>query len=545
MNLTGADNKGFKADKNLVLNGGEYTITSASEGGCAIKSDSLLTIKDGTLTLNISESDNKGIKSDQFITINGGSTTITSTSASSCGIKSDSTMTINDGSITLTISGDGSKGLKSSQDIIVNGGTIDITHTGATALTESGSGYDPSYPTAIKTDSTFTINDGTITITSSGVGGKGISSDVHIITNGGTLTIETSGDGGTFTTEDGETDTYTAKCLDSDDNMSLLRGTITCSSSGTGGKGIKTDGDLTLGNTSDDNTQLILDVATTGSSYSASSSDGSSTGSSSSGPSGSSGGPGGNSGGPGSDNGDNHMGSDNSSSGSSAKAAKAEGTITINAGTITIATNTDGAEGLESKTAVTVNGGTFYAKCYDDCINTSGIITFNGGFVYCWATGNDAIDSNYGATGAVTINDGVIVALSTAGSPEEALDCDNNSYMKLNGGYIFTAGGKMESGSLSNAGQAYYLNTSSVSYSSSNYYSLKDASGNAIYSFKLPTNVSSQLSVITAPSMTKGSTYTINSGSSAPTGYSNSFRDFYIGGSCSTSSKIQEFTAVQ
>ena len=50
------------------------------------------------------------------------------------------------------------------------------------------------------------------------------------------------------------------------------------------------------------------------------------------------------------------------------------GAATLYGGETTVTTATDGAEGLESKTQVNINGGRYYFKCYDDCINSSGKI---------------------------------------------------------------------------------------------------------------------------------------------------------------------------
>ena len=88
-------------------------------------------------------------------------------------------------------------------------------------------------------------------------------------------------------------------------------------------------------------------------------------------------------------------------------------------------------EGLESKTAINIEGGQHYLHCYDDCISSSGNITFNGGVTVCFSNGNDAVDSNAGTAGAITIGNGVAFAYTTKGSPEEGFDCDNNSYIQI------------------------------------------------------------------------------------------------------------------
>lgn len=489
-------------------------------------------------TLSISDFNGDAIECEKdssgYFEISDGALTINSENDDSKGIKCDSLITVKAGTIQMNLSGAGSKGFKSDQVIVFLGGNTNITISGNALLEASGSGYEPSYATAIKSDGNVYFYGGEHTITCTGVGARGISADGEVVTYGGTITVTTSGTGGSYTTSTGTSDTYTAKCINSDSVVSLLSGTITCKSTGNGGKGIKSNGTITIGQKGSDNSSLVLSVTTTGSSFT------STTSSSSNGGQGSRGGmsgPGG-------------MGGSSSSSSSSAKAIKAQGIITINSGDISVYTSTEGAEGIESKTSIVCNGGDLYAKCYDDCMNSSGIITFAGTRVFCWSFGNDAIDSNYGKTGAVTINDGVVVAISTKGSPEEGMDCDENSYIQLNGGYVFTAGGAQGGGgfgssssSISNAGQGYSFVTNSVSYSSSNYYTLADNSGSNVFTFKLPTNVSSTLSLISAPQMKSGTTYTIKSGSSVPTDYDEVFNGFYFGSSASGTSSITSFSA--
>ena len=56
-----------------------------------------------------------------------------------------------------------------------------------------------------------------------------------------------SGDGATYTNASGVVDSYNSTCLSSDANIVLLGGTITLTNSGSGGKGISTNGALTIG----------------------------------------------------------------------------------------------------------------------------------------------------------------------------------------------------------------------------------------------------------------------------------------------------------
>ena len=291
----------------------------------------------------------------------------------------------------------------------------------------------------------------------------------------------------------GTSDTYTAKGITCDQDIELLGGTFQIQMTGTGGKCVKADGTLTIGTEGGEGPQL---KATTS---------GASLGSSSSG--GMGGFPGGNT---------------SSSNSSSAKAIKAQGTITVNGGALLVSTASNGAEGLESKTSVTINGGLHYFQCYDDCINSPGIINFAGGTTVCYATNNDAVDSNYGRSGAITISGGNLFAYSGAGGAEEGIDCDNNSYITVTGGIAISAGGSQGGGgmgssssSIGSASQPYYLGSSPSSYSSTYYYTLCNTSGEAICTYRFEKNVSNSLSLLTAPNLGTGS-ITVKQGTSEP-----------------------------
>ena len=125
-----------------------------------------------------------------------------------------------------------------------------------------------------------------------------------------------------------------------------------------------------------------------------------------------------------------------------AKAIKAMGRFIMNSGTVKLATQSGGAEGLEGKQGVTVNGGTLWIKSQDDAISSNGKILFNGGMTTAWSVGNDAIDSNCREEGAITIHAGTVYACSQVGPPDEAFDCDF-SPMLLTGGTVFGMGGSM------------------------------------------------------------------------------------------------------
>ncbi len=528
INILETDSDGIHGNSDLVWNGGTVNIPAA--GSDALDISGNVNIYGGSLTLNTLAEGARGIKVSGIFTMNDGYLDITCTGIDAKGIKADSLLFINGGSIGINHSGNISKGIKCDRDITISGGTINIHSSGSTVVEN----YDPSYCTAIKGDANITISGGDITINlpTSNQGGKGISCVGNMTISGNnTINIETHGDGATYTATSG-TDTYSSSCLRAESNMQILSGNITLSSTGKGGKGIKvgtkTDntytGTYTQGNS--DGTGPTLTISTTGAQVS-------------------SGGGGGWPPGPGG----------GSSASGSAKGIKVGGIATIYGGTTTVTTTKNGAEGLESKTQINIEGGQHYFKCYDDCINSKGKIFFNGGVTVCFSNGNDAIDSNAGTAGAITIGNGVVFAYTTKGGPEEGFDCDNNSYIRITGtGIGISAGGSQGGGwpgggggnTISGAVQGYYFHTSSYSFQTGRYYTLSNTNGSGgtnMVTFSFEANCNSNLALITATGMEHGSTYYVKYGDQVPSNPTTAFHGLYLGGSSSASTQAFSFTA--
>ena len=541
INITSAsvDGKCIKSDSIVNISGGNFTIVNTAADGKGIKADNNLSISGGTIGFNFSGNNANCISSDTDVTINGGTINITSTSLDGKGIASNGTININGGNINITHSGNTSKGIKADGDINITNGTFVINSNGTTVVTSG----DPSYCTAIKSDANINISGGnfTITLPTANKGGKGIKSSGNMTISGNnTINITTNGYGATYTATSGS-DVYSSTCLRSEGNMQILSGNITLVSNGAAGKGIKVGtktasgsgwggttytytGTYTQGNS--DGTGPTLSVSTTGSEIGSSG-----------------GGPGGGS---------------STTAHASAKAIKVGGLATIYGGTTTVSTTKSGAEGLESKTQIKFEGGQHYFKCYDDCINSAGKIFFNGGVVVCYGYGNDAIDSNAGQSGAITIGNGAVLTYTTKGSPEEGFDCDNNSYIQITGNGIgISAGGSQGGGggpwggggsssTISGAVQGYYFYTSSVTFQTGKYYTVSNQSGSGgtnYVTFSFEANCSSNLALITATGMAHNSTYYVKSGNTAPTNPTTAFHGLYIGGTSSASTQVFSFTA--
>ena len=432
---------------------------------------------------------------------------------------------IEGGTLQLTTTANGGKCIKSDGMAIISNGTLTLTASGAVDTSDS---TDPSYVTGIKAEK-FVQNGGTINMTIKGTAGRGVSA-TDIETNGGTLTINNSAAPTTISS-----DVKSAKGL-SALNIALNAGDITINMTGNAGKGIKAgDGTKTTsssgggrpgpgGGTSTKWTNVkgsytqgttdgegpTLKVSTTGSAYSS----------------------------------------------SNAKAIKAICAATIYGGTTEVSTQTSGGEGLESKTSVDIQGGKHYFQCYDDCINSAGKISFNGGVTVCYSNGNDAVDSNAGTTGAITIGNGIAFAYTTKGNPEEGFDCDNNSYIQITGtGIGISAGGSQGGGgggpgggsssgnTISNAKQGYAFVTNSISYQPNRYYTLADASGNNLVTYSFAASCSSSLALFTATGMVKNSNYSVKYNTTEPTDATTVWHGLYLGSSATGKNSVTSFTA--
>jgi hypothetical protein len=489
LQVSGLKKHAISSDQSIHIEKGNITIPSSAMDGFHCEG---FTMNSGTV--NISSCTGDGIDAGSApIGITGGTIQINSTADDVKSIKSDENISINGGTIQLTISGTQSKGISSKKNITINNGNITATCSGAATLTTSGSGYNPSYCTAIKSDGTTTVNSGTINLACTGTagGGKGISAGENIQINSGTIHITTEGNGATYTNTNGAADSYTSACLTADKDILILGGIITCQSSGTGGKNINAGSAITIGNPGAGNSTLSLTAGTSGERFQVSGSSG-----------------GGRPGGPG--------GGQNNADYANPKAIKATGNITINSGTIRIncTQTTAGGEGIESKAALTINGGDIEILSYDDPVNGGTSVTINGGKLYAAARGNDAIDSN----GTLAINGGLVIANGVKGDGE-GIDSER-SYTISGGTLLATSGSTM----CNPAGPQKTVKYTSAKAGQA--ICIKNTAGEEIITYNIPVISGSSSSntltlVLSEPRLIPG-TYTIHYGGTVTGGTSNS-----------------------
>ncbi len=224
------------------MTGGAVTGTSSGDGiDCE---EGYVSISGGAITINSMDDgitasyDGTDATITPYMTITGGTISVTATGEKGNALKSESYTTINSSNtITLNVSGKGSKGIKTTGNLTVTNGNISIATTGAAYYNTTDA--DIAAPAGINCDAIFTFTAGTLTITSSGVGSKGISVDGSTVINGGTINITTSGSTYTYNTSN----TSDPKAIKCDGAITINAGAITIASND---DGIKSDASITV-----------------------------------------------------------------------------------------------------------------------------------------------------------------------------------------------------------------------------------------------------------------------------------------------------------
>ncbi len=494
----GTDKHAICSDDLIQVEGGNISILSAQKDG--IHGQDGIEISGGVININAL---GDAIDGDEaYVKITGGEITASISSANVNGICCDSTLLISGGIIDLSVLGNQSKGIKSIQNMTLSGGTINIHNIGDAVLVASGSGYNPSYCTAIKCNANIILSGADITITGSGKASKSISSDMDIEILGGTIHITNSGTGTKYINSSGTADAYVATCLSADGNIKILYGNLTTNSSGSAGKGISAEGTLQIG---DEDNSPVLNITTTGTKVLVS-------------------------------------GSGSSANYAEAKAIKCNGAVTVLNGVTTIASADDGiksetsfslqtgtinvtnsTEGIEAP-LITINSGNISLKSSDDSFNAThgnggegndgSLLLINGGNVIANTTSGDGLDSN----GNITINGGTVIAHGPQSSPEVGMDF--NGTCNMNGGVLVISGTNSfmtQAPNTSSSQRSVYVK-SSASISASTLFHVQDASGNNILTFQAVRNYYSV--IFSSPALTTGSTYSIYTGGNC-TGTSN------------------------
>lgn len=317
--------------------------------------------------------------------------------------------------------------------------------------------------------------------------GKGMKADLNVEILGGRLDLNTSGKA---VYEADENDTSSAAGIKTDGNITISGGTISVKATGTGGKGLNADGEISIsgGETT---------ITTTGGKYQY-----------------------------------------NSSLTSSPKGVKADGDIMIEGGKLNIWVSgaSDGSEGLESKSVLTINGGEIYIKAYDDAINASEGIIINDGRIWAYSSNNDGIDSN----GYLHFNGGLILAAGCT-TPEEAFDCDDSSKFLVNGGTLIGLCSTVMNAPSSASGQRVVL-YGGIAAAKDEKISILDSSNKPLMTYTVPRSLNGHVLFFSSPDIESGKSYTVSKGGSI-SGHTDTWNGWYGGGTWSGGSQVGTFTS--
>lgn len=513
----GNDQHAIAGDDEIEISSGNITIARSVKDGIHAKDG--LTINGGVIRIT---SGGDGIDGDEaYVNINGGSIDISVSSADVKGIAADSIINVAGGDITLSVTGDQSKGFSCDRSVNLSGGSVSITNSGNAVLEASGSGFDPSYCTAIKADQAVKISGTTLIITTTGKGGKSISSDGDIVLTAGAVTITNSGSGEKYTNEDGVADAYVATCLSADGNILITGGTLITASNGAGGKAIKADGAVTIG---DGLGSPVLNLSTSGSKILVS-------------------------------------GSGNNAEYAEAKAVSVDGEIVIKSGTIQISSADDGiksdsritidggsvhitksVEGIEAP-FITINGGEIIVNASDDALNAThgnegegddgSILRINDGTVVLSASGGDGLDSN----GSLEINGGTTIVHGPPSSPEVGIDV--NGSITVNGGILIASGtnSNMTEGPGNASAQYSFLARNNSGIAANTLFHVADAGGNGVVTFQPERKYYSI--IFSSSALVAGGSYSIYTGG---TSTGTNYHGLYTGGTYSGGTLKKTFT---
>lgn len=432
---------------NTLSDASAYTTTGTEDAkGCIFSEGQIVFSGGGKLT--VKGNAKHAICSDQYVRIMKNSNIIVPTSVTD-GIHANASFRQDGGTLNITTSSDG----------------IDVDEGG------------------------ITINDGTITIASSGTASKAIKCPHSLDVNGGTLVLSTSGAGEWDSTEK---DVSASSCIKAGGNITWDSAKATMTSTGQGGKGMSADSTITINSGT-------INISTTGKKYSY------------------------------------------RTINSNPKGIKADIDVIINGGSTSVtASGGEGSEGIESKRYITINGGTVAVTSYDDAINAartnsitgSGKLTVNGGNIYAYSTNNDALDAN----GTFLFTGGVTVAVGSS-APECGFDCDQSNFA-ITGGTLIGFGGDSSvptSGSCTQRSVVYYSAPTGALLA------LLDQAGASLFTFNLTRTYNGATMLYSSPSLASNSTFTLYSGGSV-TGGTTLFNTFTTGGTYTAGTVKGSFT---
>jgi hypothetical protein len=173
---------------NTLADGSSYTQTPSDEDEKAafFSEGQLVFSGDGSLT--VKATGKAGITSDDYVRFMA-SPTIKVSSSAGHGVRGKEAIIVSDGTVDVSVSGTGKKGFSSDTLVYVGGGVTTIKTTGSAGTVDG----ELTGVAGIKADLRFEMEGGSLDITCTGTGAKGISGDNVAYFKGGTVTVNVTG----------------------------------------------------------------------------------------------------------------------------------------------------------------------------------------------------------------------------------------------------------------------------------------------------------------------------------------------------------------
>ncbi len=206
---------------NALADGAKYTATPDDEDEKAAFFSEGQLIFCGKGNLVVKASGKAGITSDDYVRFMSSPTVKISSSAGHA-VRGKDAIIMTAGDVTAATSAAMKKGFTSDSLVRFEGGKTTISVTGSAAYDDEDAEYTGT--AGIKADKLFEMLDGTLTISNTGTGGKGISGDADGYFAGGSVTVVTTGSN--YKTNN---DSVSAKGIKFDGNLTISGGTVSVS----------------------------------------------------------------------------------------------------------------------------------------------------------------------------------------------------------------------------------------------------------------------------------------------------------------------------
>ena len=256
--LSSTPNKGKRVDvvlkgSSTLADGANYTLTPSTEDEKAALFSEGQIVVSGEGSLAVTATGKAGITSDDWVCFASGSINVSSSAGH--GVRGKDYILVKGGTVNVNVSAAGKKGFSSDSLVRFEGGATTLAITGNTVETTEDGVRDTSGTSGVKADQLFEMIDGTLTITNSGMGGKGISCDGAAYFRGGEVNITVTGSNFGSSSGGGHgpgggpggssrDNSVGAKGIKVDGNIEISGGVITVKASSH--EGIETKGTLTV-----------------------------------------------------------------------------------------------------------------------------------------------------------------------------------------------------------------------------------------------------------------------------------------------------------